>query len=437
MSSEISISGEPDKRAPDLGRFRVGDWIVSRAEGMLSDDGRKVRLEPRVMDVLVYLAARPGEVVFKEEILQAVWKGCFVEDGVLSQAVHNLRRALGDDARQPQYIQTLPKRGYRLLAAIAAAEPPATPGTPVGPPPTRAESSFWRTQEGRLLLSIFGGAAAIFSWLAWKRFGAKAPAGPAWLDIAFIDRTIDLFCRRSHLSGPEAEDFRQWVYVKLMEDDFKVLRSFRAKGTLKTYLITVIQRHLLDWRNRKWRPSAGAQRLGGVSLKLEELIRRDGLSVDEACETLLTNHHVDIPRAELERINSLLPLRTPRQLVGYDELDERPVAVERPEERVLESELGAAQQRLLAALEKALGELAADDRLVVEMCDLSGRTIPDAARFLCLSQEPLYRRREQILARLRRSLETEGFWWKQVSEIFGISEVRSDCTAEHRTTNTA
>jgi TolB-like protein/Tfp pilus assembly protein PilF len=70
------------------------------------------------MDVLACLAGVPGRVVTKEELLAAVWGGAFVEEGALSQAIHSLRKALGDDARQPRYIQTIPKRGYQLLAPV-------------------------------------------------------------------------------------------------------------------------------------------------------------------------------------------------------------------------------------------------------------------------------------------------------------------------------
>jgi len=255
------------------------------------------------------------------------------------------------------------------------------------------------------------------------------PQGLYEANLALIERAIAFVCHRNHLSGPEAEDFKQSVHVKLMEDDYKVFRSFRGDAVLNTYLIMVVRRHLIDWRNRKWgkkRPSAVAQRLGKVAVKLEELMRRDGLTAAQACETLIANHHVEISRAELERLALLLPQAPRHRLVGEEELDEQPAAVERPDERVLESELRPAHQRLLAALEKALGELPADDRLVVEMCILGGRRIAEAARFLGLPQKPPYRRREQILARLRRALEREGFSWKQVAELLGISEVRWD-----------
>jgi RNA polymerase sigma factor (sigma-70 family) len=250
-------------------------------------------------------------------------------------------------------------------------------------------------------------------------------------NLALVDRAIAFACRRKHLSGPEGDDFRQSVHVKLMEDDCKVFRSFRGDrgAALETYLAMVVQRHLVDWQRRrwgKWRPSAVARRIGGVAPKLDELIWRDGLSVDAACETLLTNHHVDVPRAELVRIAKLLPPRQDKQSVDDEELDGLPAAVERPEGRVLESELRPMHERLLAELEKALGELPADDRLLVEMCVIRGRTIAEAARFLSRPQKPLYRRREQALACLRRALEAEGFSWKQVAEILGIPEVRWD-----------
>ncbi|HWN43928.1 MAG TPA: winged helix-turn-helix domain-containing protein [Thermoanaerobaculia bacterium] len=114
----MSQPSEKAPRVPDLGRFCMGEWEVNQAENALFSEGRCMRVEPRVMDVLAYLAAESGRVVSKDELLTAVWDGAFVEEGVLAQAVHSLRKALGDDARQPRYIQTIPKRGYRLVAPV-------------------------------------------------------------------------------------------------------------------------------------------------------------------------------------------------------------------------------------------------------------------------------------------------------------------------------
>jgi DNA-binding winged helix-turn-helix (wHTH) protein/TolB-like protein/cytochrome c-type biogenesis protein CcmH/NrfG len=109
-------------RVPTLGEFQVGEWTVRQDEGTLSLGAQSVRLEPRVMDVLVCLASEPGRVIAKEELLDAVWGEAYVEEGALSQAIHLIRKALGDDARQPRYIQTIPKRGYRLVVTIMPAQ---------------------------------------------------------------------------------------------------------------------------------------------------------------------------------------------------------------------------------------------------------------------------------------------------------------------------
>ncbi len=82
------------------------------------------------MEVLVALARRPGVVVTKGELLAAVWAGTAVVDGVITRAVFQLRVALRDDARAPRYIETIPKRGYRLLAAVAPAPPDPSPASP-------------------------------------------------------------------------------------------------------------------------------------------------------------------------------------------------------------------------------------------------------------------------------------------------------------------
>ena len=100
------------------GDFRLGEWLVQPGLNEISLDGRSVRLEPRVMNLLTHLAARPGEVISKEELLREVWGGKFVTEDVLSTSVFELRKVLGDDARLPRFIQTVPRRGYRLIAPV-------------------------------------------------------------------------------------------------------------------------------------------------------------------------------------------------------------------------------------------------------------------------------------------------------------------------------
>jgi DNA-binding winged helix-turn-helix (wHTH) protein len=99
-------------------RFRVGDWEVCPNLDRLVRADDEVHLEPRVMDVLVFLAQHPDEVLPRMVILDAVWPDQFVTEAVLTRAIAVLRKALGDDARDPRYIETIPKRGYRLVARV-------------------------------------------------------------------------------------------------------------------------------------------------------------------------------------------------------------------------------------------------------------------------------------------------------------------------------
>jgi TolB-like protein/DNA-binding winged helix-turn-helix (wHTH) protein len=98
--------------------FRLGSWLVQPDLNSISCNGTCVQLEPKVMSVLVCLAEHPGEVVSKEKVLKAVWAETFVAEGVLTRSIFELRRVFEDEAKEPKVIQTIPKRGYRLLLPV-------------------------------------------------------------------------------------------------------------------------------------------------------------------------------------------------------------------------------------------------------------------------------------------------------------------------------
>lgn len=98
--------------------FRVGPWLVKPSLNVISRNGTTLRLEPRVMEVLVCLAEHADETLSKESLLQTIWPNTFVTDDALKHCISELRRVFEDDAREPQVIQTIPKRGYRLIAPV-------------------------------------------------------------------------------------------------------------------------------------------------------------------------------------------------------------------------------------------------------------------------------------------------------------------------------
>src|SRR5581483_10876059 len=100
------------------GDFRLGAWLVRPSQNTIQRDGKTDRLEPKVVEVLVCLADHAGETVSKEELMRAVWGDTFVTDDVLTRGISELRKALDDDPKEPQVIQTIAKRGYRLLLPV-------------------------------------------------------------------------------------------------------------------------------------------------------------------------------------------------------------------------------------------------------------------------------------------------------------------------------
>jgi DNA-binding winged helix-turn-helix (wHTH) protein/tetratricopeptide (TPR) repeat protein len=102
--------------------FFVGEWRVHPAECRLSRDGRTVAVRPKVMDLLVYLAQTAGQVTSKDTLLNDVWGTDAVSESALTRTVTELRQALDDSANSPRILETIPKRGYRLIAAVVPAD---------------------------------------------------------------------------------------------------------------------------------------------------------------------------------------------------------------------------------------------------------------------------------------------------------------------------
>src|SRR5260370_5865097 len=102
--------------------LQMGDWLVEPASGRISRDGETARLDARAMRLLLCLAEHAGEAVSIDDLLRQVWAGVIVTPDSVYQAVASLRRLLGDDPRQPAYIATVPRQGYRMVATVSPCE---------------------------------------------------------------------------------------------------------------------------------------------------------------------------------------------------------------------------------------------------------------------------------------------------------------------------
>lgn len=155
--------------------FRLGDWLVRPDANELERDGEVTRVEPKVMEVLVVLAAAEGRTLSRDELHAAAWPGVVVSDDALNATVSKLRRALGDDPRDPRYVETVPRRGYRLLeTARPLALPPPRASRPPAPTvlPSPRRSGLGWLGAGAALVALL--VAPVLLWLR-----PEAPA-PVW-----------------------------------------------------------------------------------------------------------------------------------------------------------------------------------------------------------------------------------------------------------------
>ena len=123
---------------PHSPRFEFGPFQLDSNDRLLTRAGEVVSLRPKATEILVRLVTNAGQLIKKDELLKEVWPDTFVEEANLSQTIFTLRKALGDDRSEPTYIETVPRRGYRFVAAVKNEEAPQdhpSPAVPIAPQP--------------------------------------------------------------------------------------------------------------------------------------------------------------------------------------------------------------------------------------------------------------------------------------------------------------
>lgn len=224
-----------------LERIRIGRWTATPALNLLEHGSHSIKIEPRAMDVLVTLAQRQGAVVSVDELIESVWKGVVVGEGSVYLAIRQLRQAL-DDRDGPSYIETIPKRGYRL---IAAAEP-------IGPEASSTPTTTHRWQVKRVWFAIGVASAVLF---VGAIVGLRNAAHHKESSVAVLP-----FENRS--SDPEQEYFADGVTEEILNTlagvrDLRVIgrtSSFRFKDRkegLGAIAKTLDVEHILEGSVRK------------------------------------------------------------------------------------------------------------------------------------------------------------------------------------------
>jgi DNA-binding winged helix-turn-helix (wHTH) protein/TolB-like protein len=184
----------------------VGEWAVEPALNQLSAAGKTLKLEPKAMAVLVYLASRPGQVVSREALLSAIWPGVLVGDDSLTQVVIKLRKALGDIPEKPAYIQTISKGGYRLVAPVVRSQERAG-----------VRRAIWIAGVGIAALLV----AAVSSW--WIKTQVQREVTPAVVEADRVAQpTVTIKPFEALGSDPQAALLARGITADLVTDLSKV-----------------------------------------------------------------------------------------------------------------------------------------------------------------------------------------------------------------------
>ncbi len=243
------------------------------------------------------------------------------------------------------------------------------------------------------------------------------------LHLDEIERVISWIARRFAMGADDTEEFRSRVHLRLVEDEYRVLREFGGRSSFRTYMVSVVQNLARDYRMSRWgrwRPSAAAERLGLVAVQLECLLERDGFTLDEAIEMLRANHGVKMSRLELVDLAARLPRRTRPRLESV-ETAATVAADGRADAGVRQSEGEVILSHAQQALAEALRELEVEDRLILKMHYQSGLTIAAIAAALDLDQRGLYTRRDRCRRRLKQGLTARGVEVGAVLDALGWS----------------
>jgi DNA-binding winged helix-turn-helix (wHTH) protein len=171
------------------GRFRFDRFLLDPADRRLLRDGAPVELNARYLDALALLVRESGALVSKDRFLDEVWRGVPVTDEALTQCIKTLRKQLGDDAARPRFIETVPKHGYRFIAAVERAENEAVA------PPAPTQSSDARRRI--LLLGAAGilgaGLAGLIGGLCYGLVGAAQAGATGAISTLLVLTCLTLF----------------------------------------------------------------------------------------------------------------------------------------------------------------------------------------------------------------------------------------------------
>lgn len=235
-------------------------------------------------------------------------------------------------------------------------------------------------------------------------------------NLPLVRQITASICKRRGMQPDEVEDFISEVQLRLVSDDYAIIRAFRGRSSFPTYLAAVVTRQLLDYRNHqwgKWHDSAEAERLGEVAIAVERAVYRDHQSIDEAFAALAADHP-QLTREAVERLLARLPRRMRRRMVDLDEA----TAVVSPD-RAVDPGQSETAVRISTIVGAYIARLPKNDQLILKLRFDSEMAVAEISRALHIDQQTLYRRFYKHFHLLRIELERAGVAAEDVAALIG------------------
>lgn len=238
-------------------------------------------------------------------------------------------------------------------------------------------------------------------------------------NLRLLDRIIRSVCYRRRMSIQDTEEFAAEVRLRLIKDDYAIIRAFKGRSGFAVYLAGVVTRMLLDYHAHqfgKWHDSTEAQRLGQEAIELERMLHRDGLPREQAFARLAARYpHLD--STMLESIAGSLPQRIRRHFVDID--DVAVAASTDPEDDAMAADRAALAKRVSSIIQTYINQLPATDRRLLHMLYQGNLNLISIGRMLRVEPKPLYRRRDRLLRDLRNALEGAGIGRSDAEDLLG------------------
>jgi transcriptional activator of cad operon len=257
-------------------KLLIGDWLVDPASSEISREGQTTRLEVRAMRLLLALADRPGEVVSIDELLNQGWGEVAVSSDSVYQAMTSLRRQLGDDAKQPKYIETVPRLGYRMVAKVR----PFTESLAAGrsgresPHPISSAAGGSRVRAG-LAAAIAVGVCVALAVISFLHSGnSSVSASPQATAAQQPEKSIAVVPFLDLTEGMVEETFADGMTEELIDKLSKITELMVPSATASFY-----------YKGRKTPVADLAKNLGVIYL-LDGSVRKSGSRVRVAARLI-------------------------------------------------------------------------------------------------------------------------------------------------------